>query len=70
MTFTGLTFGNDNYTMPAGGYDGNSDIIPGVSFQNSQHIPFDSSTVTQTSGSGLEFISCVASQSSWVPPVD
>ena len=27
-----------------------------VSFQNSQHITFDSGTVTQTSGTGLEFI--------------
>ena len=36
-----------------------SDIIAGVSFQNSQHITFDSSIVTQTSGVGLEFISCI-----------
>jgi hypothetical protein len=59
VTFKGLSFENDNYTMPAGGYDGDSDIIAGVSFRNSQHITFDSNTVTQTSGSGLEFISCV-----------
>ena len=30
-----------------------------MSFQNSQHITFDSSIVTQTSGAGLEFISCI-----------
>ena len=35
------------------------DIIAAVSFQNSQHITFDSSIVTQTSGAGLEFISCI-----------
>jgi uncharacterized protein (TIGR03437 family) len=59
VTFQGLTFEHDNYTMPATGYDGSSDIIAGISFQNSQHITFDSSIVTQTSGVGLEFISCV-----------
>jgi uncharacterized protein (TIGR03437 family) len=59
ITFQGLTFEHDNYTMPATGYNGSSDIIAGVSFQNSQHITFDSSIVTETSGVGLEFISCV-----------
>ena len=59
VTFQGLTFAHDNYTMPATGYNGASDIIASVSFQNSQHITFDSSTVAQTSGVGLEFISCI-----------
>ncbi len=59
VTFQGLTFENDNYTIPAGGYGGDADIIAAVSFQNSQHITLDSDTVTQTSGTGLEFISCV-----------
>lgn len=59
VTFQGLTFANDNYTMPASGYDGESDIIAGVSFQNAQHVTFDASIVTQTSGTALEFISCV-----------
>ena len=59
VTFQGLTFEHDNYTMPTTGYDGTSEIIAGVSFQNSQHITFDSSIVTQTSGVGLEFISCI-----------
>ena len=59
VTFQGLTFEHDNYTMPATGYNGSSDIIAGVSFQNSQHITFDSSIVAQTSGVGLEFISCI-----------
>jgi uncharacterized protein (TIGR03437 family) len=59
VAFQGLTFAHDNYTMPARGYDGTSDIIASVSFQNSQHITFDASTVSQTSGVGLEFISCI-----------
>ncbi|SPF55322.1 conserved hypothetical protein [Candidatus Sulfopaludibacter sp. SbA4] len=59
VTFQGLTLEHDNYTMPATGYDGTSDIIAGVSFQNSQHITFDSSIVTETSGVALEFISCI-----------
>lgn len=59
VTFQGLTFEHDNYTMPASGYNGSSDIIASLSFQNSQHITFDSSVVTETSGVGLEFISCI-----------
>jgi uncharacterized protein (TIGR03437 family) len=59
VTFQGLTFAHDNYTEPATGYNGTSNIIAGVSFQNSQHITFDSNIVTQTSGVGLEFISCI-----------
>lgn len=59
VTFQGLTFAHDNYTMPSTGYDGTSDIIASVSFQNSQHITFDSSIVAETSGVGLEFISCI-----------
>jgi hypothetical protein len=38
--------------------------IPGaISFQNTQHVTFDSNTVTEISGTGLEFISCVAAAS-------
>jgi uncharacterized protein (TIGR03437 family) len=59
VTFQGLTFEHDNYTMPATGYGGDADIIAALSFQNSQHITIDSSIVTQISGSGLEFISCI-----------
>jgi uncharacterized protein (TIGR03437 family) len=66
VTFHGLTFEHDNYTLPALGHP-SSELeaeIPGaVSFQNSQHITFDSGTVTQISGTGLEFISCVSSGS-------
>ncbi|MDP8981430.1 MAG: hypothetical protein M3O35_12670 [Acidobacteriota bacterium] len=57
--FSGLTFEHDNYTIPATGYNGASAIISGISFQNSQHITIDSVTVAQTSGTGLEFISCI-----------
>jgi len=35
------------------------DVTAAVSFQNSQHITFDSGTVTQTSGTGLEVIPCI-----------
>jgi uncharacterized protein (TIGR03437 family) len=66
VTFQGLTFAHDNYTMPATGYNGASDIIASVSFQNSQHITFDSTTIAQTSGVGMEFISCIDKNSpSW-----
>ena len=61
VTFKGLTFEHDNFTVPSAG-DKSSELEPDVpaalSFQNSQHITFDSGTVTQISGTGLEFISC------------
>jgi uncharacterized protein (TIGR03437 family) len=66
VTFQGLTFEHDNYTVPAAGHKSaelESDIGAAVSFQNSQHITFDSGTVTQTSGSGLEFIPCINANS-------
>ena len=62
VTFRGLTFEHDNYTIPATGHQSvelEPDISAAVSFQNSQHITFDSGTVTQTSGTGLEFIPCI-----------
>ena len=59
VTFQGLTFAYDDYTMPAGGYDGSSEIIAAVSFQNSARITVDSVTVAHTSGTALEFISCI-----------
>jgi hypothetical protein len=66
VTFQGLTFEHDNYTVPAAGHKSSeleSDIGAAVSFQNSQHITFDSGIVTQTSGSGLEFIPCINANS-------
>ena len=62
VTFQGLAFEHDNYTLPATGHVSSElepDIAAAVSFQNSQHITFDAGTVTQTSGSGLEFIPCI-----------
>lgn len=61
VTFQGLTFEHDNYTVPAVGHPDTElpyDVSAAVSFQSSQHITFNSGVVTQTSGAGLEFISC------------
>ena len=66
VTFQGLTFEHDNYTLPSGGHVSSEvepDISAAVSFQNSQHITFDSGIVTQTAGSGLEFIPCLNASS-------
>lgn len=69
VDFRGLTFEHANFTVPSIGYvssEQESSITTAVSFQNSQHITFDSGIVTQTAGNGLEFISCVNAQSpSW-----
>jgi uncharacterized protein (TIGR03437 family) len=65
VTFQGLTFEHDNYTLPAAGHPDVElplDISAAVSFQDSQHITFDSGIVRQTSGAGLEFLSCVNEQ--------
>ena len=62
VTFHGLTFEHDNYTLPSTGHvsmELEPDIGAAISFQNSQHITFDSGVVTQTSGTGLEFIPCI-----------
>lgn len=62
VTFQGLTFEHDNYTLPAQGHKSSeleADIPGAVSFQNAQHITADSVTVTQIAGTGLEFISCI-----------
>jgi hypothetical protein len=63
VTFRGLTFEHDNYTVPATGHPDTEipyDVSAAVSFQNAQHITFDSNIVTQTSGAGLEFLSCIS----------
>ena len=69
VTFRGLTFAHDNYTLPATGHSSKElepDISAAVSIQNAQHVTFDSGTVTQIAGVGLEFISCIdASSPSW-----
>jgi Bacterial Ig-like domain (group 3) len=59
VTFSGLTFTNDNWTIPAAGYPSQQQdpaIPTAISCQNCQHITFDGDTVTQTSGGGVEFI--------------
>jgi hypothetical protein len=59
-----LTFEHDNYTVPPLGIDPLvGDLTAAVSFQNSQHITFDSGIVAHTSGMGLDFTSCVDTNS-------
>lgn len=62
VTFRGLTFEHDNYVIEPAGHV-SVELEPGigaaVSFQNSQYITFDSGVVTQTSGTGIEFIPCI-----------
>jgi Bacterial Ig-like domain (group 3) len=69
VTFQGLRFENDNFVVPSAGYQSNSldnGITAAVSCQNCQNVIFDSDIVTQTSGNGLEFISCINTESpSW-----
>jgi uncharacterized protein (TIGR03437 family) len=62
VTFQGLTFEHDNYTVPPEGHksaEQEPDISAAVSFQNSQYITFDGGTVAHTAGAGLEFLSCL-----------
>ena len=66
VTFRGLTFEHDNYVVEPAGHV-SVELEPGigaaVSFQNSSNITFDSDIVTQTSGTGVEFIPCINSTS-------
>ena len=62
VTFLGITFENDNYVVPAAGYQsshGDPGIPTAVSCQNCSNVTFDTDIVTQTSGGGLEFVSCL-----------
>lgn len=67
VSFQGLTFEHDNYVPSAAGHK-SSEMEPpasaALSFQNAQHITFDANTVTQISGTGAEFVSCVSGASS------
>jgi uncharacterized protein (TIGR03437 family) len=64
VSFQGLAFEYDNYTVPAAGVDSDDTrMTAAVSFQNSQNIIFDSGMVAHTSANGLEFISCINAQS-------
>ncbi|HXH95159.1 MAG TPA: right-handed parallel beta-helix repeat-containing protein, partial [Thermoanaerobaculia bacterium] len=62
VTFRGLTFEHDDYVVPPAGHVSHElepDVSAAVSFQNCQNITFDSGTITQTSGTGLELIPCL-----------
>jgi uncharacterized protein (TIGR03437 family) len=66
VTFQGLAFEHDNYTIPAAGHQSvelEPDVSAAVSFQNSRYVTFDSGIVTQTSGTGLELIPCINANS-------
>ena len=69
VTFSGLTFQNDNYVVPAAGYQsshGDPNAPSAVSCQNCSNVSFNSDIITQTSGSGLDFVSCINALSpSW-----
>jgi hypothetical protein len=71
VTFQGLTFAYDNYTVPDAGHPGREleiDIAPALSFQNSQYVTFDSGTLEHISGAGLEILSCLPADDSKSPP--
>lgn len=62
VTFRGLTFEYDNYTVPAAGHPSSEmemDVTLALSFQNSQHITLDGLVVRHASGGGIDFISCL-----------
>ena len=58
VTFKGLTFQHDNYTVPSIGYASTQqdpNITAAVACRNCQNVTFDSDTISQTSGMGIEF---------------
>jgi hypothetical protein len=58
VTFQGLTFQNDNYTVPAAGYPSTQqdpNIPAAVGCYNCEHVTFNSDIVAETSGMGIEF---------------
>ncbi len=62
VTFQGLSFEHDDFVVPAAGYQSNQGdygIPAAVSCQNCNNVNFDSDVVTQTSGGGLELVTCV-----------
>ncbi len=60
VTFKNLNFAHDNFVVPSpAGFNDTTQLPAAVSFQNTQNVVFDSSTVSQTSGVGLEIISCI-----------
>lgn len=66
VTFQGLTFQQDNYTLPCEGHPSRElevDIAPVFSIQDSNHITIDSDTFRQISGTGLEILTCLPADS-------
>jgi len=58
ITFQGLLFEHDNFTVPAAGYSSPRQDIPitgAVSCLNCQNISFEADTIAHTSGGALEF---------------
>jgi len=58
VTFQGLTFANDNFTVPAAGYpspQNDATMTAAVSCTNCQNVTFSADTITQTSGGGVQF---------------
>jgi hypothetical protein len=58
VTFKGLTFEHDNFTVPSAGYASAQQepaLTGALSCYNCQYVTFDSDIITMTSGSGMEF---------------
>ena len=58
VTFQGLTFEHDNWTVPATGYaftPGDPGVSAAVGCYNCSYVTLNGVTVTQTSGGGVEF---------------
>ncbi len=65
VTFRGLTFEHDNYTLPAQGHTSKEleiEITSALSFQNSQHLTLDGLVVRHAAGAGIDFISCLSAK--------
>jgi hypothetical protein len=60
VTFLGLTFEHDNWTIPSpGGYPSlrqDPGITAALGCYNCQFVTFDTVTITETSGGGIEFV--------------
>ena len=58
VTFQGLTFEHDNFTVPSAGYPYNrldQNITSAVSCLNCQNVTFNGVTITETAGTGIDF---------------
>ncbi|MDX2145586.1 MAG: right-handed parallel beta-helix repeat-containing protein [Rhodospirillaceae bacterium] len=63
ISFQGLSFEHDNFTIPTAGLGGNEVfrfVTPIVSIQNSQNMTFDRVTIARTTGMGLSFTNCIS----------